>query len=70
MGTAEERDLDRCICTRCPTFVQGDVRLFCLRGKSGKQAEERGCLCRTCPVHIEGGLEGREYCVRGKPEQQ
>ena len=70
MGTPTEKDAERCICSHCPTHVNGDTRLFCVRGKSKMEVEERGCLCRTCPVHLENHLAGREYCVRGKPEAQ
>ena len=67
MGTPTENDLDRCMCSRCPTFAAGDTRLFCVHGRSEMDVVERGCLCRTCPVHIENKLAGREYCIRGKP---
>ena len=70
MSTPSESDVSRCVCTRCPTFASGDSGLFCLHGKSSLVVEEKSCLCRTCPVHIELELEGREYCVRGKPENQ
>ena len=70
MGLLSKADLDRCICSRCPTYLSGDTGLFCHFGKSKLDVEEMSCLCRTCPVHIEYDLAGREYCIRGKPEEQ
>ena len=69
MAIPIDTDLGRCICERCPTFIKGDTRLFCVHNKSKMDVVERGCLCRTCPVHIEYHLKGRAYCLRGKPEE-
>lgn len=62
------KDLERCICHRCPTFIKGDRKLFCVHGKSDLPVVERGCVCRTCPVHIEHALSNRAFCLRGKAE--
>ena len=70
MGAPTETDLERCTCGRCPSYNSGDTKLFCVHGKSAMDVVERGCLCRTCPVHVEHSLEGRAYCLRGKPEEQ
>ena len=70
MGAPTEADLGRCTCKRCPSYEDGDTGLFCVNGKSNMEVIEQGCLCRTCPVHIEYHLEGRAYCLRGKPEEQ
>ncbi len=67
MAAPTDTDLERCVCERCPTFIKGDTGLFCVRDKSKMEVVEKGCLCRTCPVHIEYHLEGRAYCLRGKP---
>lgn len=67
MGAQTEGDLGRCVCVHCPTCVKGDTRLFCVYGKSNMEVVEQGCLCRTCPVHIQNHLQGRAYCLRGKP---
>ena len=70
MSAPTERDLERCACVRCPTFVKGDARLFCIKGASTMQPTERGCSCRTCEVHIEHQLPGRAYCLRGRASEQ
>ena len=70
MGKPTEADLERCACVRCPSYVKGDTKLFCVYGKSKMNVSEKGCFCRTCPVHIENHLAGRAYCMRGKPEDQ
>jgi len=70
MGVPTQSDRSRCACARCPTFSEGDAGLFCLAGKREKDSDPRGCLCRTCPVHVEHQLGGREYCLRGTPEEQ
>ena len=66
MSLPTENDLGRCNCPRCPTFIQGDVKLYCVHGKSKNQVVEKGCICRTCPVHIEYALTNRAFCIRGK----
>ena len=70
MAVPSENDLDRCACARCPSYVQGDAKLFCLHGKSNAEVVERGCFCRTCPVHMEHHLPGRAYCLRGKSDAE
>jgi len=69
MAIPTDTDLEHCVCERCPTFIKGDTKLFCVHDKSKMDVAERGCLCRTCPVHIEYHLKGRAYCLRGKPEE-
>ena len=66
MGLPTEKDLEKCNCHRCPTYIQGDCKLFCVGGKSRLKVLEKGCICRTCPVHIEHGLGNRAFCLRGK----
>ena len=70
MSVPTEKDLGRCVCSRCPSYIKGDTGLFCIHGKSSLSVAQQGCLCRTCPVHIEHGLESREYCLRGTPGEQ
>ncbi len=70
MGVPTDRDLERCACVRCPTYVQRDAKLFCAHGKSKLDIVERGCICRTCAVHLQYHLKGRAYCLRGRPEEQ
>ncbi len=69
MGLPTEKDLERCICSRCPSYIPGDTKLFCVYGKSDKNPVEKGCLCRTCPVHLECSLKGRAFCLRGKAKE-
>ena len=66
MSLPTENDLGRCNCERCPTFIKGDTKLFCVHGKSKLPVAEKGCICRTCPVHIEHNLSNRAFCLRGK----
>jgi len=70
MSIPAEKDLERCTCSRCPSYIRDDTGLFCVHGKSTLSVVQQGCLCRTCPVHLEHQLEGREYCLRGKPGEQ
>ena len=69
MALPTEQDLEQCACGRCPTYVKGDTKLFCVHGKSDKKPTERGCFCRTCPVHIKYQLSGRAFCLRGKAKE-
>lgn len=68
MGLPTEKDLEQCVCHRCPSFIEGDTKLFCVHGKSELPVQEKGCICRTCPVHVKYGLDGRAFCLRGKAE--
>ena len=68
MALPSEKDLSRCVCARCPSYVKGDSALFCVHGRSKLEVAERGCICRTCPVHVDYHLGGRAYCLRGKPK--
>ena len=63
------QDLDQCACGRCPSFVKGDSKLYCVGGKSTQAVVERGCFCRTCPVHIKYSLNNRAFCLRGKAKE-
>ena len=69
MALPTEQDLAQCACVRCPTFVKGDVRLFCVHDKSEMKPVERGCFCRTCPVYLKYGLSNRAFCLRGKAKE-
>ena len=70
MNAPTEQDRARCACTRCPSYIEGDSKLFCVHGKSQLKVVERGCFCRTCSVHIEYHFKGRSYCLRSRPEEQ
>jgi len=69
MSLPTEKDLERCNCGRCPSFIPGDAKLFCVHGKSAKKPIEKGCICRTCPVHVENALKGRAFCLRGQAKE-
>ena len=56
-----------CLCTKCPTYVQGDSPIgycFPLVGVSRNIKWEKGCICETCPVFKEYELTHTFYCTR------
>ena len=57
----------KCLCTKCPTYVQGDNPVgycFPLVGTSSKIKWEKDCICGTCPVYKEYELTHTFYCTR------
>ena len=65
--TAEDKS--KCLCSRCPTYLQGRLAgaFFCVEGNHEPRPEELGCICRTCPVYIQYRFDpkGHFYCRRG-----
>ncbi len=64
-----EANADRCLCPGCPThnkcMKDNEEKLFCSRGKTECNPEQKGCLCGTCPVEKEYELNDFYYCVNG-----
>ena len=67
MTAPNAEDVDRCACARCPTYVEGDTKLFCLHGKSGTEIVEKGCFCRTCAVHMVQSIPSPGGILPAKP---
>ena len=59
--------LKNCKCTKCPTYVQGDVQTgycFPAYGSSAKINVEKDCVCKTCSIFKEYDLTHSFYCTR------
>jgi hypothetical protein len=69
-----KENMMKCVCMRCPTYQQSDCPkskmegLFCAKGQSSCELEEKGCICGTCPVWDEYGLSKGYFCLHGKAE--
>ncbi|MGZ7047383.1 MAG: DUF2769 domain-containing protein [Methanobacterium sp.] len=64
-----DKNANRCLCPGCPTHNEcmknNEEKIFCSRGKTECNPEEKGCLCGTCPVEQEYGLNDFYYCING-----
>ena len=65
--------LDQCICTSCPSWVEGGNRGRCCLpdpGRSRRAIKELGCICGGCPVTEKLGLKYDYFCTRGSEAEQ
>jgi hypothetical protein len=62
-----QENLTKCICKGCPThnecMKKGMQGLFCSRGKSSCEMEQKGCICGECPLSAEYQLSSTYYCA-------
>ncbi|MCL4473914.1 MAG: DUF2769 domain-containing protein [Actinobacteria bacterium] len=56
----------KCICSTCPTYIQGDSGFFCALGKSERNPTQKGCLCGDCALWGEYDLSDGYFCTEGK----
>lgn len=69
-----QENMMKCICGRCPTYLQSDYPkgkmegLYCAKGKSTCSLEEKGCICMSCPVYLENQLTSGYFCLKGTAE--
>ncbi len=56
----------KCICPKCPTYVECKQKAFCLTDKSKCIKQGKGCDCPECPVHKQMKFKGWYYCLEGK----
>jgi len=61
-----QENMMKCICTTCPTYIEGDTGFFCSMDKSEKNPEQKGCNCAGCPLWGEYDLSGGYFCTEGK----
>jgi hypothetical protein len=66
-----QENLEICVkfCGPCPSKPQvfGEA-LFCARGKSSKEVEEKGCNCPGCGVFAKYDLSDGYFCKSGAAE--
>ncbi len=66
-----QENLEICVkfCGPCPSKPQvfGEA-LFCARGKSSKEVEQKGCNCASCGVYAKYELSGMYFCKNGAAE--
>lgn len=66
-ATKQKYVLSKCLCPKCPTYIQGDNPIgycFPLVGTSDKIKWEKECICETCPIYKEYELTHTFYCTR------
>ncbi len=62
-----QENMSKCICGRCPSYIQGDTGAFCMTGASDKGPSQKGCFCGGCEIWSEFSLSGEGYyCINGK----
>ena len=59
---------EKCVCKNCPSknecMKENSEWLYCARGQSKCQVEQKGCFCGACPVAVENKLNEYYYCVK------
>lgn len=66
---------EKCICPNCPTVkdnkcvAEKKETLYCARGKSQCELEEKMCICGQCPVWFRNSLSNYYYCLSGEAEE-
>ncbi len=56
----------KCICSSCPTYIEGDKGFFCALDKSDKNPQQHGCYCSDCALWGEYELSKGYFCINGK----
>lgn len=60
-----EENMRKCICSQCPTYLEGDKGFYCSLDKSDIELEDRGCICGECPLWGEYNLSEGYFCLEG-----
>ena len=68
MSEKEQKEV-KCICPKCPSFVDCKSLAFCFKGKSKCIKNEKGCICPSCPVQKKFNFKHIYYCTGGSEKQ-
>lgn len=63
-----------CVCPSCPSYNEctkgKEELLYCAKGKSSCEIEEKGCTCPGCPITEQMGLKNTFFCTKGTEAEQ